>query len=251
MRHVRFYWLALAVLSCFSLRGEEAAADPAKLKPEGYLSDFAHVVDTQNRSSIVQYCGNFERATGVQIALVTLPTLGDQAIEDFSAKLFHNWGIGQKGSSEGVMLLLVINDRKSRVEVGYGLEQYLPDGMVGLVLRGMRPQLQTRDYGGGLLKAAANNGRGNRQRQERGTERCAAHGLGRSSWISGINPDSLPFATVDHSRWRVDSFPHHRINESQRRFEPRPLRAGRHRPGRLLGRRRWLWRLRRRRRRRQ
>ena len=150
----RLSWLALAALSLASLRADEAAPDPAKLKTEGYLSDFAHVVDSPNRNAIAQFCGSFERATGVQIALVTLPTLGDQPIEDFSSKLFHNWGIGQKGSSEGVMLLLVINDRKSRIEVGYGLEQYLPDGLVGQILRGMRPQLQGSDYGGALLKAA-------------------------------------------------------------------------------------------------
>ena len=148
------YRLAFAVLSALPLWAEGEAFDPAKLKPEGYLSDFAHSVDASNRNAIVQYCGEFERATGVQIALVTIPTLGDQAIEDWSQKLFHNWGIGQKGSSEGVMLVLVINDKKSRVEVGYGLEQYLPDGLVGGILRGMRPQLQGGDYGGALLQAA-------------------------------------------------------------------------------------------------
>ena len=154
MNLARFYWLVLTALSFFSLRADENAPDPAKLKPDGYLSDFAHVVDAGNRNSIAEYCASFERATGVQIALVTLPTLADQPIEDFSSKLFHNWGIGQKGSSEGVMLLLVTNDRKSRIEVGYGLEQYLPDGLVGQILRGMRPQLQGSAYGAALLQAA-------------------------------------------------------------------------------------------------
>lgn len=154
MRQARLYWLVCCVLTAFAFGAEGDAPDPAKLKTEGYLSDFAHVVDPANRSAIAQYCGGFQRATGVQIALVTLATLGDQPIEDFSSKLFHNWGIGQKDSSEGVMLVLVVNDRKSRIEVGYGLEQYLPDGLVGMVLRGMRPQLQARDYGAALLQAA-------------------------------------------------------------------------------------------------
>ena len=158
MRQARLHRLALGVLSTLALAAEGDAPDPAKLKTEGYLSDFAHVVDTPNRNAIVQYCGQFERATGVQIALVTIPTLGNEVIEDWSQKLFHNWGIGQKGSSEGVMLVLVINDKKSRIEVGYGLEQYLPDGLVGGILRGMRPQLQTRAYGGALLQAAQGMG---------------------------------------------------------------------------------------------
>jgi uncharacterized protein len=150
----RIYSLAFVVLSALSLRAEGQAPGPAKLKTEGYLSDFAHVVDTPSRNAIVQYCGQFERATGVQIALVTISTLGGDAIEDWSAKLFHNWGVGQKGSSEGVMLVLVINDKKSRIEVGYGLEQYLPDGLVGGILRQMRPQLQVQNYGGALLIGA-------------------------------------------------------------------------------------------------
>jgi len=151
---VRFFSLVLLALSVVSLRAEGEAPDPAKLKTEGYLSDFARVVDTPSRNAITEYCKQFERATGVQIALVTIPTLGGDAIEDFSAKLFHNWGVGQKGSSEGVMLVLVINDRKARIEVGYGLEPYLPDGLVGGILRGMRPQLQARNYGAALLLGA-------------------------------------------------------------------------------------------------
>ena len=158
MRQVRLHWVALCVLSAVTLRAEGEPPDPAKLKTEGYLSDFAHVVDTPGRNEIVQYCGQFERATGVQIALVTIPTLGNEVIEDWSAKLFHNWGIGQKGSSEGVMLVLVINDKKSRIEVGYGLEQHLPDGLVGGILRQMRPQLQAANYGGALLQAAQQMG---------------------------------------------------------------------------------------------
>ena len=158
MHQARLHWLALGVIGALSFGAEGDAPDPGKLKPEGYLSDFAHVVDTSNRNAIIQYCGQFERATGVQISLVTLPTLGNEVIEDWSQKLFHNWGIGQKGSSEGVMLVLVVNDKKSRIEVGYGLEQYLPDGLVGGILRGMRPQLQARDYGGALLQAAQGMG---------------------------------------------------------------------------------------------
>ncbi|HEY3739770.1 MAG TPA: TPM domain-containing protein [Bryobacteraceae bacterium] len=156
MPRARLYLFALAVLSAVSLRAD--APDPAKLKPQGYLNDFANAVDPASRSAILQYCGQFERATKVQIALVTIPTLGDAAIEDWSNKLFHNWGVGQKGSSEGVMMLLVINDKKSRIEVGYGLEQYLTDGIVGSILRDVRPQLQAGNYGAALYQATRQMG---------------------------------------------------------------------------------------------
>ena len=134
------------------------APNPAKLKPEGYVSDFAHVIDASNRQAIELYCGNYERATGVQMAMVTLPNLDGEPIEDFSSKLFHNWGIGQKGSSEGVLLLLSIEDKKSRIEVGYGLEQYLNDAKVGVMLRSVKPLLQQSNYGGAMLQVAQQMG---------------------------------------------------------------------------------------------
>ena len=132
--------------------------NPAKLKTEGYVSDFAHVIDSSSRQAIEQYCTNYERATGVQMAIVTIPTLDGEPIEDFSSKLFHNWGVGQKGSSEGVMVLLSIQDKKSRIEVGYGLEQYLNDGKVGGILRSIRPLLQQGNYGGALQQIAQQMG---------------------------------------------------------------------------------------------
>ena len=126
----------------------------AKLKPQGYVSDFANVIDGGSRAQIEQYGTAFERATGVQMAIVTISTLDGEPIEDFSAKLFHTWGIGQKGSSEGVMFLLAIQDKKSRIEVGYGLEQYLNDAKVGAMLRTIRPLLGASNYGGAALQIA-------------------------------------------------------------------------------------------------
>ena len=176
--------LAFSALSALSLRAEGEALDPVKLKPEGYLSDFAHAVDTSSRNAITQYCSQFEQATGVQIALVTIPTLGDQPIEDWSNKLFHTWGVGQKGSSQGVMLLLVTKDKKSRIEVGYGLEEYLPDGLVGGILRSLRPQLQTQSYGEALLAAARQMG--------------AAIAKGKGIELADRNPGTQYPARVQH-----------------------------------------------------
>jgi uncharacterized protein len=66
--------------------------------------------------------------------------------------------VGQKGKDEGIMLLLAIQDRRNRIEVGYGLEPILPDGFVGSVLREARPLLQQSDYGGALFAAAQTMG---------------------------------------------------------------------------------------------
>jgi len=130
------------------------AVDWKALKPEGYVSDFAHVIDGQSKAALDEYCGRVEQATGAQMALVTIPTLEGEPIEDVANTIFRAWGVGQKGKSEGIMLLLVINDRRSRLEVGYGLEPILPDGFVGSILREMRPALRDRQYGDAMMAAA-------------------------------------------------------------------------------------------------
>ena len=93
-------------------------------------------------------------ATGVQMALVTIPSLEGEPIEDVANTIFRAWGVGQKGKNEGILLLLAIGDRRSRLEVGYGLEPILPDGLAGSILREMRPALRQQQYGEALMAAA-------------------------------------------------------------------------------------------------
>lgn len=126
------------------------AADLSSLKPHGYVNDFANVMDAGSEAAVERYCGDLERATGAQVAVVTIDTLNGQPIEDAANTLFRQWGVGKKGRDEGVMLMLAVRDRKSRVEVGYGLEPILPDGFVGSVLREMRPSLQEGNYGAAI-----------------------------------------------------------------------------------------------------
>ena len=112
------------------------------------------MLDASTRARIEDYCGQVERATGAQMALVTLDSLEGNPIEDFTNQLFRKWGIGKKGQDNGIMLLLAIKDHKDRIEVGYGLEPILPDGFVGQALRQVRPLLTQNDYGGAMLTAA-------------------------------------------------------------------------------------------------
>lgn len=124
------------------------------LRPQGYVSDFASVVDATARQRLEEYCASVERATGAQIALVVLPSLQNEPIEDVANTMFRAWGVGQKGKNGGVLLLLAVADRRSRLEVGYGLEPILTDAMAGRVLREMRPALRQHDYGDALIAAA-------------------------------------------------------------------------------------------------
>lgn len=130
------------------------AVDWKALKPQGCVSDFAQVIDLASRTRLEAYCGSVQRATGAEMALVTLPSLNGEPVEDVANTIFRAWGVGKKGKDEGVMLLLSINDRKSRLEVGYGLEPVIPDGFAGSVLRSMRPALRAGKYSDALMSAA-------------------------------------------------------------------------------------------------
>jgi uncharacterized protein len=130
------------------------AVDWKSLTPEGYVSDFAHVIDPAARERLEAYCAAVESATGAQMALVTLPSLEGEPVEDVANAIFHAWGVGQKGGNEGVMMLLAVGDRRSRLEVGYGLEPILPDGAVGGILREMAPALRQQQYGEAMMAAA-------------------------------------------------------------------------------------------------
>lgn len=134
------------------------ALDLKKLKPQGYVSDFAGVLDPQTREQLEVYAGQLERTTGVQMALVTLKSLDGEPIEEVSNDLFRQWGVGKKGKDEGIMLLLAIQDHRDRIEVGFGLEPILPDGFDGSILRSIRPLLQQGAYGRAMLSGAVQIG---------------------------------------------------------------------------------------------
>jgi uncharacterized protein len=131
-----------------------AAKDWKTLKPTGYVNDFAGVIDPASKAALEAYCARVQQATGAQIAFVTIPSLEGEAIEDVANDIFHNFGIGQKGKDNGVLLLLVSGDRRFRLEIGNGLEPILPDGLDGQILLDMRPALRQGQYGAAMIEAA-------------------------------------------------------------------------------------------------
>ncbi len=130
------------------------AVDWKNKKPQGYLSDFAGVVDANSKAEIESYAARVKQGTGAELAFVTVPSLEGEPIEDVANDLFRAWGIGQKGENNGALLLLSVQDRKSRLEVGPGLGGAVPDGMAGQLLDDMRPALRAGQYGAAMLAAA-------------------------------------------------------------------------------------------------
>lgn len=145
----------LGLCLCLALAGATALGyDFAGLKAEGYVSDFARVVDQGSRAQLESYAKRLEDSTGVEFAIVTLPTLAGEPIEDVANDLFRKWGVGHKERDDGLLLLLAPRERRFRLEVGFGLEEFVPDGYGGSVLRSMRPALREGRYGEALLEAA-------------------------------------------------------------------------------------------------
>ncbi len=129
-----------------------ARAEQVKnLKPQGYVNDFAGVLSAQAKDKLTALCAELQEKTKAQIAIVTISSLEGQPIEQFSIDLATAWGVGPKQLDRGVLILFAPNDRRDRVEVGYGLEPILPDGKVGGFEREIVPLLRQSDYSGAVL----------------------------------------------------------------------------------------------------
>src|SRR5665213_2836145 len=121
-----------------------------QLSPQGYVNDFAGVVDADSRQKITALCQEVDQKAGAQIAVVTIHTLEGDTAQDFANRLFAKWGVGPKGKDRGVMVLLAVDEHQYWTEVGYGLEAILPDGKVGGFGREMLPLLRQNQYGTAL-----------------------------------------------------------------------------------------------------
>jgi len=141
----------LALFLCLGAAAPDVNTLP---KPTGYVSDLAHVVSPSDKQTLEAYCYQVEQQLGVQLAIVTIDSVGDTPIEDFALDLFRKWGIGSKKDNSGILLLLAVKDHKSRIQTGRGVEAYLPDGFDGGTLRAMRPDLRAANYGAALLEGA-------------------------------------------------------------------------------------------------
>jgi uncharacterized protein len=140
-------WLAVVLLifaPSVVLTAESVSTLPA---PTGYVSDFAGVLSPSTKSSLENLCFRVDRQAHAQIAVVTIKTLdNDQSIDEFATALEDKWKVGPKGTDRGVLMLVSMNPRKYRIEVGYGLEGILNDAKVGDIGRSMVPSLSQNDY---------------------------------------------------------------------------------------------------------
>ena len=138
----------IAILICADL--SFALAQQKKFPAyTGHVNDFANILDQQTMQKLELWLSNFEQMTGTQIAVVMVTSLEGRPLEDYTNELYRDWGIGAKTGEhkdKGALLLVALEDRKTRLEVGYGLEGDLPDGLAGEIIRRMRSDLQQGQY---------------------------------------------------------------------------------------------------------
>ncbi len=117
----------------------------------GHVNDYAGMVPAETAARLEERLGELERRTGAQVAVLTVESLEGDPIEDFSLRVAETWKLGEKGKDNGVLFLVAKEDRKMRIEVGYGLEATLPDALAKRILDSVaRPRFRAGDFGGGI-----------------------------------------------------------------------------------------------------
>ncbi|RUZ42280.1 YgcG family protein, partial [Mesorhizobium sp. M7A.F.Ca.CA.004.05.2.1] len=139
---------AVVLFSCITAY----AADLPALT--GRVVDNAGIIDAATKAALTRKLADFETKGSDQIVVATIPSLDGEEIEPYANRLFRFWKLGQAGENNGVLLLVAPNDRKMRIEVGYGLEGTLTDLHTKLIIENdMVPAFRAGDFSGGISKA--------------------------------------------------------------------------------------------------
>jgi uncharacterized protein len=122
---------------------------------KGYVNDFANLLMTGTRTSLENELSQFHQNYGAEVAVVTIETLNGDTIEDYAVRLFEAWGIGQKDKDNGVLFIISKTEKKTRIEVGYGLTPIITAGRAGRILdEQVLPSFRQGDYDTGIKQGA-------------------------------------------------------------------------------------------------
>lgn len=142
-------WLLAALLLCWAavLQAAPVAIPPLSAR----VTDLTQTLDAGQRTQLESQLAGLEQRKGAQIAVLLIPTTGEDSIEDYAVRAFEQWKLGRKGVDDGVLLVIAKNDRTLRIEVGYGLEGTITDVQAGRIIREqIVPFFQKGDFAGGV-----------------------------------------------------------------------------------------------------
>lgn len=117
---------------------------------QNYVNDYANVIEQTHQQKLIRFIASLREKTGAEVAVLTLQTLEGDSIDEFANRTFNEWKIGQKDTDNGILLLVVIGTRQARIEVGYGLEPIITDGIAGAILDKMVPFFKGEWYSQGI-----------------------------------------------------------------------------------------------------
>jgi uncharacterized protein len=133
---------------------DTASADAAIPAAHGYVNDVAGVIGETRSAQLEGYLDELQKKTGVQFAVLTVPSTAPEAPEQYKVRAFQAWGIGGKKMDEGLLLLVAMQEHRLVFETGYGLEGTLPDGWEAGMLRDLAaPRFKSGEYADGITAA--------------------------------------------------------------------------------------------------
>lgn len=154
-------WLIyfILLLQCFFAACATAAPQipPKPTAAAGiYVQDYAQVLSAEDKRRLLSIGQELDNKTTAQLAVVTVKTLDGQPIEDYALSILREWGIGSKEKNNGALIVVAVQDRRSRIEVGYGLEGLLTDGLTGRIQdQAMIPYFRKGNYAAGIVNGYA------------------------------------------------------------------------------------------------
>jgi uncharacterized protein len=152
--------------------------------PTQRMNDYARLLPADAQQRLEQRLAERERATGAQMVIAIFPSLEGESLEDFSVRLAERWRIGQKELDNGVILLVFVQERRVRLEIGYGLEPVLPDAAAAQIIREtIGPRFREQRYADGLDAAVTAV---YARIETKGVPPAPRHGLGVSPITLGI-----------------------------------------------------------------
>ncbi len=123
-------------------------------KPVGYVNDFAGMISPEAEQVIEAIAREVKAKTGAEIAILTIDTTGDIDPEEYAVEVFMDWGIGERGKDNGILILVAKNDRQIRIKPGYGIEGIIPDATAFRIYRDvLRPAFRAGRFDEGLVSA--------------------------------------------------------------------------------------------------
>ena len=139
------------LLFCANLFAQKVIPKP---NPMRLVNDYAKVLDAYDAEQLERRLIALDDSTSNQIVVLTVPSLNGEIIEEVANKTFRDWGIGNKKTNNGVLIMIALQDKKIRIEVGYGLEGAIPDVTANDIINNdIKPAFKQQNFIGGIRKA--------------------------------------------------------------------------------------------------